>query len=62
MKRKLKSRPAESTSLLAGAVAALVAPRVGVTDPSDIAALAIVLGAVPSLVTYVAGLVERARA
>lgn len=57
MSRKIK-RPAETTAGVAGALAALLGPRVGIDSPGEIAALAVVLGAIPAAVTW---LVDRAR-
>ncbi len=47
-----KSRPAE-TAGLAGAVAVLVAWAAGVDQPAVIAAIGVVVGALPAAVTWV---------
>jgi hypothetical protein len=51
--KKIKQRPAESASIVAGAVAALVGPLVGLDTPEEVASLAIVLGAIPAAVTAI---------
>ena len=48
---KLRKRPAESAGL-ASAVAVLIVTALGLDDPAVFAALVVVVGAVPSLVTY----------
>jgi hypothetical protein len=53
-----RRRPAE-TAGLAGAVAVLVAYFAGVNDPAVLAALVVVIGAVPALVTGAVELVRR---
>ncbi len=49
--RKLAQRPAESAGL-ASAVVVLIGAALGIDDPAIFAALVVVVGAAPSLVTY----------
>lgn len=53
---KKRSRPAETVAGVAGALAALIGPPLGIDTAGEVAALAIVLGAIPAAVTW---LVER---
>ena len=48
---KLRKRPAESAGL-ASAVAVLIVTALGLDDPQVFAALVVVVGAVPAVVTY----------
>lgn len=57
----IKNRPAESASLLAGALAALIGPAVGLDSPEEVAALAVVLGAIPGIVTFLVEQIRRVR-
>jgi hypothetical protein len=47
-----KTRPAETTAL-AAAIVVLICYLVGVDDPAVIAALTIVVGAIPGVVTWI---------
>lgn len=58
---RIANRPAESASFLAGALAALIGPRIGVSDPEEVAALAVVLGAIPGAVTWAVEQIRRLR-
>lgn len=58
MKKIVKERPAESTTAVAGALAAIFGPLVGLNDTEEVAALAVVLGAIPAIVTWI---VDKAR-
>lgn len=51
-KRTMK-RPAETTAGVAGALAALLGPRLGIDAPGEVAALAVVLGAIPAGITFI---------
>jgi len=55
----VKKRPAESTAAVAGALAALLGPRVGLSSAEEVAALAIVLGAIPAVVTWAVDAVRK---
>jgi hypothetical protein len=55
----LANRPAETTSGVAGAVAALVAYFTHITDPAIVAALVVVVGFVPAAVTWLVTLLRR---
>lgn len=54
---KAKERPAETTAL-AVAVGTLIALASGLTDPVAIGALVTVVGATPSVVTWIVNLVR----
>lgn len=53
-------RPAELTGV-AGSVAILVAHLLGVTDPTTIVAMAVVVGALPAVVTWLVTLLRPRR-
>jgi uncharacterized YccA/Bax inhibitor family protein len=48
----VKERPAE-TGALASAIAVLIAYVIGLDDPAILAALTIVVGAIPGLITWI---------
>jgi hypothetical protein len=54
----IKSRPAETTAL-AAAVAVLVAYFLGIDDPGIMAALTIVVGAIPGVVTWIVEMTKK---
>lgn len=58
----LQRRPAETTGSLAGAVAVLLYVLLGVDDETVLAALVIVVGAIPALVTQAVEWWRRTRA
>lgn len=55
-----KSHPAETLSL-AAAIAVLIVHLLGVTDPDVLAALVVVVGGIPAVVTGAVGLLRRGR-
>ena len=56
----VQQRPAESAAV-AGSVALLAAHLLGVTDPTTITSLAVVLGFVPSAVTWLVTTIQSNR-
>jgi len=48
----MKSRPAE-TGGVAGAITVLIASLLGVTDPTTLTALAVVIGFIPAAITWI---------
>ena len=57
-KAKVQQRPAETTGLV-GAVVIIIAHAFNVTDPDVLVAMAVVIGALPAIVTFVVGVLER---
>lgn len=57
-KQTVVSRPAETGTGLAGAVAILVSAAFGITDPTVYGAMIIVIAALPGLITWVVNLVR----
>jgi hypothetical protein len=51
----VQRRPAESSALV-GAVVVLICALLGVDDPNVLAALTIVVGAIPAIVTWIVDL------
>lgn len=47
-----KQRPTEYVAAVAGALAAIIVYAAGIDDPGIMAAIAVVLGAVPGVVTW----------
>jgi len=58
MKDQLSKRPAEAGTGLAAATAALIAYFAHITDPAVVAALIIVVGAVPTGITWIVNLIR----
>jgi hypothetical protein len=59
MKKKVvKSRPAETTAL-AAAIVVLIAYFLGIDDPGVMAALTIVVGAIPGVVTSIVEMTKK---
>lgn len=54
----VQRRPAEAGGL-AGAVTLLIVRAVGVTDPDVIVSVGVVLGAVPTMITWLVGVWRR---
>jgi len=57
-KRLVESRPAE-TGAFAGALAVLICYIAGVDDPGILAALTVVVGALPGIITYIVVLIRK---
>ena len=55
-KKTARKRPAETVTAVAAAIATLVALVFRIDDPAAVAAIAVVVGAVPSVVTWAASL------
>jgi hypothetical protein len=57
-KNVVKSRPAETTAL-AAAIVVLIAYFLGIDDPGVMAALTIVVGAIPGIVTWIVEMTKK---
>jgi len=54
-------RPAETTTGAAGAIAALVIAIFDIRDPAIIAPLAVIIGFIPTMITWIVDLVIKSR-
>jgi hypothetical protein len=54
-------RPAETATGVAGAIAALIIAIFGISDPAIIAPLAVIIGFIPTAITWIVDLVVKTR-